>query len=66
MKMTFGKVAIGQQFRWGAFTFLKIDDSYYPLGTPLNKRNPNCINIANNHKCVVGQRAVVEVDEVLQ
>lgn len=50
----------------GYFHLLKIDDSCYPLGIPLNKRNPNCINIANNHKCVVGQRAVVEVDRVLQ
>ena len=66
MKTTFDKVVIGQQFKWGVFTFLKIDDSYYPRGIPFNNRKPNCINIMNNHKCVVGQKAVVEVERILQ
>lgn len=66
MKAIFDKVVIGQQFKWGVFTFLKVDNSSYPQGIPFNKRKPNCINIDNNHKCVVGQLAVVEVDRILQ
>lgn len=66
MKTTFDKVAVGQQFRWGVFTFLKTDDYYYPNSVPFSRRKSNCINVENNHRCVVGQKAVVEVDRILQ
>lgn len=28
---------------------------------PLDKQKPNCINLNNNHKCVVGAKCIVEV-----
>lgn len=59
-KVKFSGVIVGTKFRFHGIEFMKTN--YISTNNKrLYKCKSNCINLSNNHKCVISDNAIVEV-----
>lgn len=59
-KVKFKGVIVGTKFIFHGTKFKKIND-ISTKGNELEYCQPNCISLHNNHKCVIGDEAIVEL-----
>ena len=61
IRTRFSSLQIGTVLEFLGVEFVKIGNNIPSEKLPLNKQNPNCLNLKNGHYCVIGAKAIVNV-----